>query len=245
MIFGPSALISQPLYKVILGNMLGDSAFMVRNARDGKLRLLREGIVSQMTWWDKLIFTSLRKEVGLAKLRTVVLEGPTDQNRIEFFRIVFGTPVLATLAHAFLLGPLSAGLMYDFQRLPPPGVSEKDFSSGAKAHSGPPVAGVEVKLRGQEKDIVAGRVRGEVRSLLLLARYTAATLTNALLQVLVRTPVLPPADSLPSALLLKDDDLPQLPPYPGRAVDLEGSGTRWLRTGVQAEMGKEGVLWLI
>ncbi|KAL8293107.1 hypothetical protein RQP46_000801 [Phenoliferia psychrophenolica] len=224
MIFGPAPLISQPFSKLLLGNMLGDSAFMVRHARDGKLRLLREGTVSQSTWWDKLIFTSLRKEVGLPTIRAVVLEGPVDQNRVEFFRIVLGAPVVVTLAHAFLLAPLSAGNLYDYQRLPPPGViKENDLSTTAKAHVGPPVGGVEVKLRGEEKDMVAGRVRGEV---------------------LVRSPVLPRADSLPPSLLLKDADLPQLPPYPGRAAESEeGSGARWLRTGVQAEMGKEGVLW--
>ena len=65
-------------------------------------------------------------------------------------------------------------------------------------------------------------------------------------QVLVRTPVLPPADSLPPSLLLKDAELPQLPPYPGRGTNPEESnGARWLRTGAQAEMGKEGVLWQI
>ena len=172
MIFGPAPLISNPFYKLLLGNLLGDSAFIVRHARDGKLRLLREGTVSQTTWWDKLIFTSLRKEVGLSQIRAVVLEGDIEQNRVEFFRLVLGTPVLATLAHAFLLGPLSAGLFYDFQRLPPPGLTDNDVSTAAKAHVGPPVAGVEVKLRGEEKDMLAGRIRGEVCSLICVPKVS-------------------------------------------------------------------------
>lgn len=145
--------------------MLGDSAFIIRYARDAKLRLLREGTVSQSTWWDKLLFAHLRNDTGLKHTRLLVLEGPLEQNRSEFFRMALGIPVVSTLGHAFLLAPLSAGMMYDFQRLPPPQLDGGEVTGKEKGSVGPPVAGVEVKLRGDEKEISAGRVRGEVSSL--------------------------------------------------------------------------------
>ncbi|KAK4698353.1 secretory carrier-associated membrane protein, partial [Phenoliferia sp. Uapishka_3] len=224
LIFAPSSTLSSPLYKLVLSNLLGDSAFIVRHARDAKLALLREGVVSQSTWWDKLIFTSLRTELGLHKLRGLVIEGETEQNRIDFLRLVFGIPVQVTKEHAFLLAPVCAGGMWDFQRLPPPGLEDKDMDGSEKAHVGPPVAGMEVKLRGLEKDIIAGRIRGEI---------------------LLRTPILPPASTLPSSLLIKDEQLPQLPAYPGRVVEeMESGGAVWLRSGVKAEMAQSARIGL-
>lgn len=63
-------------------------------------------------------------------------------------------------------------------------------------------------------------------------------------QVLIRTPLLPAPASLPPSLLLADNALPQLPSFPGASAS-DDCNARWLRTGLKAEMGKEGVLWLV
>ncbi|KAM0753777.1 Proteophosphoglycan 5 [Meredithblackwellia eburnea MCA 4105] len=222
LVFAPSKRFATPLYRAFLEAMLGDSQFVITRARDSKLSLLREGVISQSTFWDKALFSHVRKDTGLVKIRQLVLEGQVEQNRLDFFRIACGVPVQTTLRHAFFLGPLSSSFMYDFQRLPPPGLKDEEITTSEISHVGAPVAGVEVKLRGLESDIAAGRISGEI---------------------LVRSPMLPPPDSLPPSLLITDDLLPALPAYPGRPPADE-SAPRWLRTGLRAEMGTEGVLWL-
>lgn len=141
--------------------MLGDSAFIIRQARNGKLRLLREGVLATQTMWDSLIFGGVRKDSHMYKVRALILEGPVDQSRSELFRTALGVPAISTLVHAFLLSPVSASMMWDVQRLPHPAAEERK----TLGHVGPPVAGVEIKLRGEEDDILKGRVRGEVSAL--------------------------------------------------------------------------------
>lgn len=160
LIFAPSSTLATPLYTVVLRKMIGDSALIIRQARNGKLRLLREGSVSKKTIWDKLLFTGLRKELGLHMLRGAFFAGPLEQAKLETFRCAFGTPAVSTLAHPFLLTPASHAHFYDYQRLPPPGVAR--LTGKEKAHVGPPAAGIELKLRGSEDDVSSGRIRGEV-----------------------------------------------------------------------------------
>lgn len=89
------------------------------------------------------------------------MKGPVEQNKSDFFRLALGSPVMSSLEHAFLLAPLSVGGMWDFQRLPPPGLEQE--SSVELGHVGPPVVGLELKIAGDEKEIASGRIRGEVR----------------------------------------------------------------------------------
>ncbi|GAA6037168.1 hypothetical protein JCM8097_008768 [Rhodosporidiobolus ruineniae] len=222
LVFAPTKVLGQPLYTAILQQMLGDASFIVQYARNGKLRLLREGTVSKQTMWDSLLFKGIRKDLNLTRLRALVLAGPLEQSRLETFRVALGCPTLSTLEHPLLLAPLSAANMWDVQRLPPPGV--KGINGREKGHVGPPGAGIEVKLRGEEGDMEAGRFRGEI---------------------LVRTPTLPSPASLPASLLLADSSLPPLPAYPGKPAPAPNEALKWLRTGVRAEMAPEGVLWLV
>ncbi|GAA5830214.1 hypothetical protein JCM11251_001270 [Rhodosporidiobolus azoricus] len=221
--FGPTEVLAMPLYTSILKEMLGDMSFLIQYARNSKLRLLREGTVSKQTWGDSLLWAGLRKDLYLSFLRGIFLSGSLEQSRIETLRIALGCPTVSTLEHPFLLAPLSAGNMWDFQRLPPPGV--KEINGREKGHIGAPTAGMEIKLKGQESDIASGRMRGEV---------------------LIRTPLLPLPATLPSSLLQTDETLPPLPAYPDKPApaQTENAG-KWLRTGVKAEMGTEGVLWPI
>ncbi|ORY72574.1 Proteophosphoglycan 5 [Leucosporidium creatinivorum] len=219
LIFAPSSTFSEPLYKLLLSKMLGDSAIIIRQARNGKLRLLREGVLATKTIWDQILFQGVKKESRVHRVRALFLEGPVEQSRLETFRTTLGVPTVSTLAHAFLLSPLAAGMMWDVQRLPhPQGASAKSLGP-----VGPPVTGIDIKLRGDEAEILKGTIKGEL---------------------LVRTPLLPPPSTLPPSLLLNDSPLPQLPAYPGASSTIEDNSGKWLRTGITAEMGKEGVLWL-
>ncbi|GAA5942711.1 hypothetical protein JCM3775_005022, partial [Rhodotorula graminis] len=233
LVFAPAHLVSDPLYKLVLHKILGDSSVIVRHARDGKLRLLREGTVSKQTFWDSLLWKGLRKDIHLTSLRGLFLSvsgppsssgsGGIPQSHLDTFRIALGCPVVPLLSHATLLAPVAATNMWDVQRLPPPGV--KRLVGDEKGHVGAVAAGCEVKLVGDEEDFAAGRVRGEL---------------------LLRTPLLPNPSSLPSHLLSTDTSLPALPPYPGqqKAPDQTEQGARWFRTGIRAEMSTEGTLWL-
>lgn len=58
LIFAPTTVLDGPLYTLVLHKILGDSSLIVRQARDGKLRLLREGTVSKQTFWDSLMCAS-------------------------------------------------------------------------------------------------------------------------------------------------------------------------------------------
>ncbi|BGP13830.1 hypothetical protein JCM10213_006335 [Rhodosporidiobolus nylandii] len=220
LVFAPTQVLAQPLYTLILQQMLGDASIIVRHAREGKLRLLREGTVSKQTMWDSLLFKGLRKDIHLTHLRGLFLSGPLEQSRLETFRVALGCPTVSTLEHPLLLAPLSNANMWDVQRLPPPG--SRGINGREKSHVGAPTVGVEVKLKGDEGEITQGRVRGEL---------------------LIRTPLLPAAATLPSALLATDEELPAHPPYPNKPAPQVG-GSKWLRTGIRAEMSTEGTLWL-
>ncbi|GAA5911080.1 uncharacterized protein JCM6883_004263 [Sporobolomyces salmoneus] len=221
LIFAPSSTLATPLYTTTLQKMIGDSSFIIRQARNGKLRLLREGSVSKSTIWDKILFKGLRKDLGLHMLRGVFFSGPLEQGKLETFRCTFGTPAVSTLSHPFLLAPLSFGHMYDYQRLPPPGLGR--LTGKEKAHVGSPAVGIELKLRGSEEDISKSRIKGEI---------------------FVRSPVLPRPETLPTSLLHFDEILPTLPPAPGAKAEEAKIVSQWLRTGLKAEISTEGVLWL-
>ncbi|GAA5989287.1 hypothetical protein JCM10908_001243 [Rhodotorula pacifica] len=226
LIFAPANVLAKPLYQLILSEMLGDSSFIVRAARDGKLRLLREGIVTKQSFWDALLYKGLRKDINLTRLRALFLSAPPalDQSRLETLRASLGCPVVPTLSHPSLLAPLCAAHMFDLQRLPPPGA--KRLRGNEKSHVGPPTLGVEVKLvGGKEEELTAGRIKGEI---------------------LVRTPVLPLPTTLDPSLLTSDTSLPPLPPYSGQE-DTTAAGTegpKWYKTGVVAEISTEGTIWL-
>jgi hypothetical protein len=132
--------------------------------------------------------------------------------------------------------------MWDVQRLPPPGAQE--VVGREKGHVGAPAVGMEIKFKGEESEFESGRVRGEVRFLpAIYLPFSLLTQPAFHLQILLRTPILPHAASLPSTLLTTDETLPPLPAYPNKpASTLEGS--KWLKTGVRAELGPEGTSWV-
>lgn len=133
-------------------------------ARDGKMFLLREGILTKTSTWDTVMFKHVRGDANLDELRAVVFEGPVGANQLETLRSILGVPVVSVLGHAFLPAPVAAAGMYDLQRLPPPGLKAADQTGREEGPVGPPVPGVEVKVVGVENEIASGRVRGEVSS---------------------------------------------------------------------------------
>lgn len=80
LVFAPAHVAAEPLYALVLHKILGDSSVIVRHARDGKLRLLREGTVSKQTFWDSLLCASLpslsfpRLSLSLSLSETPLLE---------------------------------------------------------------------------------------------------------------------------------------------------------------------------
>ncbi|TKA54937.1 hypothetical protein B0A53_02410 [Rhodotorula sp. CCFEE 5036] len=223
LIFAPASQLAKPLYTLVLSEMLGDSSFIVRAARDGKLRLLRQGVLTKQSFWDALLYKGLRKDTNLTRLRGLFLSAPPalDQSRFETLRAALGCPVAQTLAHPVLLSPLCAAHMFDVQRLPPPGA--KRLRGNEKNHVGPPTLGMEVKLVGDEDEIEAGRIKG---------------------QIVVRTPVLPLPATLDPSRLASDTSLPALPLYPGEEYPLQKAAPIWYKTGIVAEISTEGTVWI-
>ena len=169
LLVGAEPILASSLHRHILNKMLGDASFIIRHSRTGKLALLRKGVLSQDTFWDWLMFSGVRKDAGLRLVRAVIISGAVDQSKTDLYRLVLGAPAMSTFEHPFSLAPLAAGLMWDLQRLPPPG-------GGERGHVGPPTAGTEIKLSGDESEIARGRIRGEVRSPLSASRTSLISL---------------------------------------------------------------------
>lgn len=223
LIFGATATLHDGLYKGLLSTMLDLTGWILTNARDGKLRMLREGVISKESGWDTVMFKHVAADYNLAQLKMIVYDGPAPASQVESLRSILGAPVLSTLSHPFVLAPLAAQHAYDVQRLPPPGVMDKSLTGKELGHVGPPVPGVEIKLKGDENDLVGGRLRGEI---------------------LIRTPMLPPASSFPESAVVTDESLAPRPAYPGKEKSEAAAATQWLKTGITAELATEGTLWL-
>jgi hypothetical protein len=83
--------------------------------------------------------------------------GPSTEC-IEYLRVVLGIPVIVTLTHPLVVGPVTNTLFNDFQSFP---------SDGLTGHVGCPSATVECKLIGVDEEQVKEEVyRGEVSATL-------------------------------------------------------------------------------
>jgi hypothetical protein len=162
LVFIPKKLVNISLYPHVLQKMEGDSSLIIRYSRTGKLNLLRQGILVQDTFWDWLLFRGVTKDAGLAKLRALFIAGPIKQSKLDFFRITFGCAVVSTLEITCLLAPITSGMLYDVQRLPPPHTVGQELNGKELGHVGFPTAGISIKLIGEEEGIQAGARRGEV-----------------------------------------------------------------------------------
>ena len=234
LLVGPEPVLATSLHRHLLNKMLGDASFIIRHSRMGKLALLRKGVLSRDTFWDWLLFSGVRRDAGLRTVRAVIISGAVEQSKTDLYRLVLGAPAMSTLEHPFSLAPLAAGLMWDLQRLPPPG-------GGERGHVGPPTAGTEIKLSGDESEIARGRVRGEVSRRPLIAMSTA---DQSIYQILFRSPVLPPPSTFAKDRIVVDASLPSLPPHPEAHNNIASEDSQWICSGIRAEMGTEGVLWI-
>lgn len=166
MIFAPQS-VATILYSHLLIKMEGDSSFLIGWSRQGKLKALRRGVVSRKSIWDRFLFDGVRKDAGMSRVRTLILEGGTiEASRIDFFRISLGCPIVVTLADRTLLAPLTSTRYFDVQRFNPPNVvaAGGELIGNELNHVGAPTVGTEIKVIGEEADMVAGRRRGDVGS---------------------------------------------------------------------------------
>ncbi|GAA5848999.1 hypothetical protein JCM3766R1_005421 [Sporobolomyces carnicolor] len=235
-LFGGGGQVAESLYRLVLSKMTGDSSLIIKQSLDGKLRLLRTGSVSKRTVWDQLLFKGVRKDLGLHQLRALFLSCPSPptigQGKLETFRCAFGAPAVSTFEHDLVLAPVSHGHLYDYQRLPPPSTSPSTRLTGREpSHVGPPTCGVELKLvQVDEREIIEkGQIRGEI---------------------LIRSPMLPRPETLPTQLVYTDQDvLPRIPSSPSEGGDetkkekKKTKKSQWLRTGLHGEISTEGTLW--
>lgn len=82
--------------------------------------------------------------------------GPSSEV-VNFMRVTLGIPVVITMTHPLVAGPVTNTLFHDFQRFP------SQSSSNGYAHVGAPSATLECKLLGVEDDVVkSGVYEGEV-----------------------------------------------------------------------------------
>lgn len=174
LLFGPESLVAASLYSQLLTKMVGDASFIIRRARTGKLALLRKGVLSRETFWDKLLFNGVRKDAGLDSIRGIIISGAVEQSKLDLFRLVLGSPVVSTLEHKYSLSPITASLMWDIQRLPPPFKAVPDGNE--RGQVGAPTAGTEIKFQVIESEIIRGRIRGEASdfSLSVTRTYVAS-----------------------------------------------------------------------
>jgi len=87
-------------------------------------------------------------------------------------RVTLGIPVVVTMTHPLVAGPVTNTLFHDFQRFP------SQSSSNGYAHVGAPSATLECKLLGVEDDVVkSGVYEGEVRTFSII--WPSNTNTNS------------------------------------------------------------------
>lgn len=68
--------------------------FIFKFALEQKRKLLRRGIVTKDSFWDKLVFNKIQARLGGRVKLMVSGAAPISHETIEFFRIVFGCEVL-------------------------------------------------------------------------------------------------------------------------------------------------------
>ena len=78
----------------------------------------------------------------------------------------------------------------------------------------------------------------------MLSRRVESVLIAVCYKILFRSPTLPPPSTFAKDRIVVDASLPSLPPYPTAHANLTAEESQWICSGIRAEMGTEGVLWI-
>lgn len=135
-----------------------------------KLSLLRSGNVSKTTFWDRLVFSKVRGNVVGQDLRLIVCSadegsGPAEEV-VDYLRIVLGIPIIVSLTHPCIAGPVTNTLYHDYQSFGKSLISTAPPSAtarGTSSHVGGPSTAMECKLVDvSEDDALNGTYRGQL-----------------------------------------------------------------------------------
>ncbi|KIK08144.1 hypothetical protein K443DRAFT_672626 [Laccaria amethystina LaAM-08-1] len=119
-----------------------------------KLTGVTEGFVTKESLWDRVVFDGARTKIlgeGAATLRGVIVSGGLiEAKTMTPARVALSIPLVNSLSHPLVSGPVLASHAFDLQDFPAP-------SNGPLtpvAHTGPPSVNIEAKLVGVEDDQV-------------------------------------------------------------------------------------------
>jgi len=122
-------------------------ALLFKLAYNRKLALLNQGIITNDTIWDKLVFSKIQSLLGGNVKYVVSGSAPISENVLEFARIVFGCQVYEGYGQTECAGSITVTLPHELKG----------------GHVGPPMAGLRIKLIDvPEMEYYAKDNRGEV-----------------------------------------------------------------------------------
>lgn len=115
-----------------------------------KLTGVTEGFITKESLWDRVVFDGARTKIlgeGAATLRGVIVSGGfIEAKTMGPARVALSIPLVNSLSHPLVSGPVLASHAFDLQDFPAP--------SNAVAHTGPPSVNIEAKLVGVDDDQV-------------------------------------------------------------------------------------------
>ncbi|KAJ3829994.1 hypothetical protein F5880DRAFT_1518298 [Lentinula raphanica] len=119
-----------------------------------KITGISEGFVSKDTLWDRLVYDAARANIigeGAGTVRTVIVgEGLLPANLLTPARVALSCPIINTLTHPAVVGPVFALHALDLQDFS----TAEENSSKTFAPVGPPTVSIEVKLLGVDDSAV-------------------------------------------------------------------------------------------
>jgi long-chain acyl-CoA synthetase len=117
-----------------------------------KLAGISEGFVSKDSLWDRLVYDAARARVvgeGAGTFRMIIAgEGSLPASVLTPARVALSCPVICTLTHPTVAGPVLASNALDLQDFP---VEANSFAT-----VGPPTVSIEAKLTGLDDTAVEG-----------------------------------------------------------------------------------------
>lgn len=119
-----------------------------------KLTGVTEGFIAKESLWDRVVFDGARTKIlgeGAATLRGAIVSGGLIEAKIMTpARVALSIPLVNSLTHPLVSGPVLASHAFDLQDFPAP----SNGPLSPVAHTGPPSVNIEAKLVGVDDDQV-------------------------------------------------------------------------------------------
>ncbi|GAA93416.1 uncharacterized protein L969DRAFT_96058 [Mixia osmundae IAM 14324] len=133
---------------------------IVKLAVNRKMALAKQGLLTRTSSWDRLYLSSFRRLNRVDRLRSIVLvctsSDRVKQTDLTFLRALLGCPVMLSLTHPNVFGPVATMHYYDLQDFP---FDANDAPTGVQASN------IEIQLTdvadtdADEAEVMRGKLR--------------------------------------------------------------------------------------